>query len=89
VWARYAAGDWIVCPGYSALDRRATRPESDRRKEPRPCTYTFGRVQLGSRAWLRRIQPGEVVDPPPGTILQKCPVCSARVLLLLQSAEAA
>ncbi len=61
----------------------------DRRHEARACTYTFGRVQLGSRAWVRILNRGESVDPPPSTMTQGCPKCRATVLVVLQSAEAA
>jgi hypothetical protein len=89
LWHQYRAGDWITCPGYSTGDRRAEDRGTDRRKSSRPCTYTFGRVQLGSRAWVRIVNRGELIEPPSSTLTQGCPSCRATVLLHVQAAEAA
>jgi hypothetical protein len=89
LWRHYRAGDWITCPGFSTGDRRMESRGPDRREAPRRCTYTFGRVQAGSRAWVRIVNRGERVEPPPSTMTQGCPSCRATVLVLLQSAEAA
>lgn len=85
-WRTYRAGDWITCPGYGHLDRRADH-RGDRRQAPRPCTYTFGRVQLGTEARVRILNRGEQPDAP--CVSVGCPSCRATVLLWQQAAKAA
>ena len=82
----YRAGDWITCPGYGLFDRRREGRGEDRRKLARPCTYTFGRVQLGTVAWVKIVNRGDAIGA--GTTLG-CPACRATVLLYLTAASEA
>jgi len=63
-WRYYAPGDEIRCLAMW-VDRRAEVRGVERRREPRPCPHTWGRVGPGDGIWVRLVRSG---NPPAPTL---------------------
>jgi len=87
-WRMFLPGDQLMCPGVNERRLGTRALEGDRRMEPRPCTYSFGRCQAGQRIYLRvRRRAGD--EAPGNAAPLHCPLCRTAIYLAAVETERA
>jgi hypothetical protein len=88
VWAKYAPGDAVYCPG-TYRERRHTE-RGDRRQQSRsgPCRHKWGRPGPSTSTWVR-VKRMEHDKASGTTLILECPDCHCPIEFLTVAAEAA